>query len=281
MSKKNNFKKFQSKSEKSVKSKKSPKKSVSITEKKSTKRPIKDFSEDSFDDPQFEEEIQEKNIIEREIKGEIEAEEDLLTKEDLDKIVNKNINDKTKKAPEKVNMIIKKSRKDTIVDSILDAYNKMNIPEAERMTAAQLKATKINILEKKLAEMTEKLVGKIIVVEAPEKPGQQISDDLATNALFNINIILSNAVENIAETARQNEVSKKYVPNIKGLTARILRPDKEKALKECLKDIIKLHGDKIKPFMSPIYIWLMFMISTASEQVHENFQKNSENPITS
>jgi hypothetical protein len=155
------------------------------------------------------------------------------------------------------------------------------------MTHAQLKATKLNILEKKLAEVTEKLVQKIankngIPVQIQQENTQisGISNELAVEALFNLNMIMSDFVENMAEIGREHDKIKKYVPNIKGFTTRLLQPQKEKHCRECLKGIIEVHGETIKPLMSPIAVWLMFMISTASEQVAENTSKNLKQPIT-
>lgn len=253
------------------------------------KKVLDDFSSEdddsTFEDYGFEKEIEEKNEIERNIKGEKERKDPEVNKEKIDKTVNKNINEKVKDEPKKAVSLVKKTRKDTIIDSITDAFKQLEVPEDEVMSHNQLKNTKINILEKKLAELTEKIVAKVAggantgEVPKPEEQKIAISNELATDALFNINIIITTFIENIAETGRKNEATKKYVPNVKGWTNRLLQPEKEKQLKECLKNIIALHGDKIKPFMSPISIWVMFMITSATEQVSENLSKNSEQPI--
>lgn len=266
------------------------KKNIKTFPKKNKKKEeIEEFEEsDSLEGTDFEEEVEEKNEIERLIKGEKETKNNIIDKEKLDNTVNKNINEKVKEEPEKTKSLVKKTRKETIMDSILDAYKQLETPENEMMTAAQLKATKINILEKKLADLTEKIVQKIAIggnvpIETSKQlqlPEIGISNELATNALFNVNIIMCKFVENLAETGRQNDTTKKYIPDINGLCERLLKPEKEKQLKECLKSIIDTHGEKIKPFLSPLGIYAMFMITTASEQVTENLSKNSNQLIT-
>lgn len=265
------------------------KKNIKTFPKKNKKKEeIEEFEEtESLEETDFEEEVEEKNEIERLIKGEKETKNNIVDKEKIDNTVNKNINEKVKEEPEKTKSLVKKTRKETIMDSILDAYKQLEIPENEMMTAAQLKATKINILEKKLADLTEQILSKVvnnptIIQNQDGKPVQQskISNDLATDALFNINIIMCNFMENMTEVGRQNEITGKYVPNLTGWTGKMLQPEKEKRLKDCLKSIIELHGESIKPFMSPIAIWAMFMVTSASEQIAENKSKNSDTPIT-
>jgi len=240
---------------------------------------IEDSFSDSLDD--FEDEIKEKNDIERLIKGEKEiiAED---KKETVDKTVNKNINEQAKAEPEKTVSITKRTRKESIIDSILEVYKQLNVPETEQMTFHQLKATKINILERKLADLTEKLTKEVIKQEVPQQQQGDvlISDDVAVQALFNVNIIMTQFVENLAEVGRQNEMTKDYVPNINGMTQRLLKDDKQKQLKECLKGIIAEHGESIKPYLSPVAIWLMFMVSNASETVAENMSKNLDEATT-
>lgn len=240
-----------------------------------------DFS-DSLEEINLEEEVEKKNKVERLIKGEKQSNALQVNKEQIDKTVTININDQVKDEPDKTVSIVKKTRKETIIDSIIDAFKQLDITGEEAMTYAQLKATKINILEKKLADLTEKIVIKVGSPDVKQisEISSPISNDLATGALFNINIIMARFLENMAETARQNEATRKYVPNINGFTNKLLQPEKEKQLKECLKSIIELHGDKIKPYMSPICIWAMFMITSASEQITENLSKNLDQPIT-
>lgn len=281
MSKKN-IDKNSSKSNKKINNSKSEKKNIKKIKISDEEFDSEDFS--SLEELNFIKEVDEKNKIERQIKGEKEIIDGEVDKEKLDKTINKNINEESKKEPGKTTSIVKKTRKETLVDSVIDAYNKLEIPESERMTSSQLKKEKINILEKKLSELTEKIVAKIAtnknISTEPQGETVSISNELAVNALFNVNIIMTTFIENVADTARQNEATKKYVPNITGLSKRLMKPEKEKQLKECLKSIIELHGDKIKPYMSPISIWLMFMITSMSEQISENFSKNSQEPIT-
>ena len=83
-------------------------------------------------------------------------------------------------------------------------------------------------------------------------------------------------IENVAEVGRQNEMTKDYIPDIKGYTKRLSKEEKKEQLKKCLAEIIREHGASIKPYMSPIAMWLMIMISSATEQIAENASKNSE-----
>lgn len=278
---------------KNSESKKNIKTSVSKTSKTSKpekiirKKPkkVEEFNEDeedSLEEFDFEQEVEEKNKIERQIKGEKETIDNNVDKETIDKEINKTISNKIKDEPIKAVPAIKKTRKETVIDSIQDAYNKLDLSEEEKLTYAQLKATKINLLEKKLADLTEKIVSKLAnkTEEIVNNNTNAImSNDLCTEALFNVNLIMATFVENLAETGRKNEVASKYIPNINGFTRALLKPEKEKRLRECLGQIVKEHGETIKPYMSPIAVWLMYMITTATEVVSENMSKNLQEAI--
>jgi hypothetical protein len=90
---------------------------------------------------------------------------------------------------------------------------------------------------------------------------------------------MANFIENLVETGRQNEMTKKYLPDMKGFTKKLITPEKEKQLKMCLAEIIREHGAVIKTYMSPICIWAMHMVTTATETITENMSKNSEKAI--
>lgn len=256
-----------------VNSKTSKKNIKKTSNSKKTKEKIEDSesSEENFDFE--EEELEEKNKIEKEIKGEFEEEFKDDTK--IDKTINKTLE------KEKKPSAVKKTKKQATIDSILDAYDKLNISESDRLTPPALKATKLNILERKLAELVDKMAKEIVVPKQEEQSEKkEISDDFATECLYNVNIIMSQFVENMSEVGRQNEMTKDYIPNLNGLTKRLVREDKQKALKECLKQIIKEHGETLKPYMSPIAMWAMLMMSNCAEQIAENASKNSDEAIT-
>jgi len=253
-------------------SKKNIKKTSKSSTKSSKKTPKSDYE-------YYEEDVKEKDEIEKIIKGSKEVKEE-IENDVIDSTLNKNIDNKIKNEPKKITPITKRTRKETIIDSILETYEQLNIESSERMTISQLKATKINILEKKLAEMTEKMTKEVmknqVATSDTPSPDSPISDDLAVQALFNVNIIMTQFVENMAEVGRQNEMTRDYVPNISGLTQKMASDDKQKQLKECLKGIVSQHGESIKPYLSPIAIWLMLIVSTAGETVAENMSKNLE-----
>jgi hypothetical protein len=223
-------------------------------------------SVDSIDD------MEDKIKIEKEIKGEVKRkkyDEEMI--EEVDDVMRE---DKPKK--EKTLKATKKPKKQDMIDKILEAYDKLNLPEVDRMTPSALKATKLNILEQKLGQVSDKIAKEILKIDNIKiTPGDvpqeiQISDDAAVIALYNVNMVLTNFVENLAEMGRENETIGEYVPNIKGLTKRLFQEEKSKQLKLLLKDIIAKYGNQIKPYMDPLLIWAGFMISTATEQVALN-----------
>lgn len=219
-------------------------------------------------------EVQEKAFIEKQIKGVVEKN---MIDEELRDDVNKEMyKEKPAKAPVKVT---KKPKKEAIIDKMLEGYEKLNIPEADRLSRAALKSCKLNILEQRLASLTERLALEILKIDTPKEldktpsSSYTISDELAVISLYNLNLVMTTFVEELGKTARQNETIKDYVPNIDGFTDNLRQTEKAKVLKECLKEIIKQHGESIKPFMNPIAIWLCLMLTTASEQVAKNSTK--------
>jgi hypothetical protein len=268
-----------SKSSSKPKKKESPKKKVS--------KKIK-VIEEEFDSDDLEgfyssieidlNEMEEKNNIEKIIKGDNEIKKP--NKEKIDETVAENENEQSKKV-KSITKEIKKPNKQSKVDAILKLYDQLEIPEADRLVPAALKNTPMSILEQKLGALTEKATKQIAKVDPlPDNTKGTISDDLAVSALFNVNIIMSQFVENLADIGRQNDMTKDYVPNLNGLTKRFLKPDKEKQLRECLKGIVAEHGESIKPYLSASSIYLMFLISTGAEQVSENMSKNLSEAIT-
>jgi len=248
-----------------------PKKPVKISKKKSKIVLQDDDSFSSEDFPDFEkEELQEKNKTEKEIKGEVERIEIDDTK--IDNIVDKT-QDQKKTSPLKV------TKKQATIDSILDAYEKLNIPELEKRSPQALKGEKLNILTRILGDLTNKMATEIVAPAPPKETG--ISDDLATQSLYNVNLMMVQFLETLTDAGRQNEMTKDYVPNLKGMTENLLKPDKAKVLKETLKAIIQEHGAEIKPYLSPVSIWLMLMIGTATETIANNASKNSSEAIIS
>lgn len=229
--------------------------------------------EDSIEDIELEEleyldEVQQKSYIEKEIKGDVPKNE--VDEELKDAVNDQMYKDKPAKKPVKE---IKKAKKEDMIDKVLDAYEKLNIPESDRLSRAALKVTKLNVLEQRLAGLTEKLAIEILRIEKPkeleEKP-YMISDELAVISLYNLNLVMTTFCEEMGKTARKSETMADYIPNIDGWTANLRQPEKAIALKECLRDIIKQHGEAIKPLMNPIAIWLVLMITSASEVVVKN-----------
>lgn len=233
---------------------------------------MSEISEDSIEN----EVISKKNEVEDNIKN--DAFESLIIEmtddSKKDRAINKKLDQEAKnKGEQGVITTIKKTKKQATIDTILDAYEKLNLPEVERSSAASLKGEKLNILEKKLAILTERIAKEILNTPKPVEPGQEngnVSDDVAVIALYNVNIMMTQFVETLAEVGRNNESTEGYIPDIQGVTQRLLDEQKSKQLKQCLKDIIAQHGDAIKPFLSPISVWVFFMISNMSEQIAEN-----------
>lgn len=233
-----------------------------------------DISESVEDSDELEEKIK----IEKEIKGEVKKkkiDQDLV--DEVDDIMREE-----KPKAKKPLKAIKKPRKQTIIDKILDGYDKLNIPPVDRMSPAALKAEKVNILEHKLAQIAEKLSKEILKVDKikeEEVIKAGISDDVALITLYQVNIMMAEFIETMAKVGRQNKEIKDYVPDLDGLTLRMLEEQKSKQLKECLKAILTEHGESIKPYLSPLSVWAMFMMTCATEQITENECKKLSNAI--
>ena len=285
MSKKINSKKIkktsrkvQSEDEKIRKPKKISKKPKKIIEE------VEEFEVSEELDPIDIEELMEKDNIEREIKGEVKE-----NKIDIDKIdhgINKNLEKEAKENPQKdIDKTIKKPRKQVLIDKIIDLYKECDIPELDQLTPAALKSTKLNILERKIDDLNKKLaekankISKEIVSISAGSNTCGISDDSAADALYNVNLIMTQFIENCAIIGREHEVTKDYVPNLDGLTKRIQQEEKKKQLKETLKRIIERYGQNIKPYLNPLCDYAMIMISCAVEQISINNVKVIEDDI--
>ena len=272
MSKKISSKKGHTKNSSRSSSKKSSKKKVSFEEDEDELEPL-ELDEDTL------REIEEKDIIEKEIKGYKKSDVVEVNDEVIDNIENKSLNEEAKKKKNPASTV-KKTKKQTTIDSILQVYDKLSIPDVDRLDAAQLRVTKLNILERKLTDLTEKLQRTIVtkVMDDPAGKKSSMSDSVAIDALVRINIVMAAFVENIAAAGMKNEVVKAYIPDVTGLTKKIIDPQKDKELRECLKMLMEQHGETIKQYLSPIGMYLFFVTSVTGEVIAENKLKNSPDP---
>lgn len=186
----------------------------------------------------------------------------------------------------------KKPKKMEIIEQIKLLSKKMGEPcDSDR----NLGRTKLVVLKKKLAELTGKGVNQLSAMqteikqqeikdEKEDKDGKDekdekmehslvlISDETAINSLFNYNIILANSIEEISKSLQNNETIGNYVPNLDGYTKQIYKRENE--LREALKLIVQEHGEIIKPYLSPIMMYTLIMITAASNTIMENSSKN-------
>jgi hypothetical protein len=280
--KKNNSKSLKGNKNFSKTEKKSKTKSKKIIEEDDDSEEIDEFEISNEDDI---EEIQEKKSVEKAIKGKsliLDLPDESHKDRKIDNAINKTLEKDIKQDDKSINKVVKKTKKEATIDSIIDAYQALNLEEMDRMTKPALKSTKLNILEQKLKDLTERIAKEIIKVpennvETKNGEGKRdLSPDFQAECLFNVNLIMAQFVENIAEVGKQNKITKDYVPNISGFTKRLLKDDKKEQLKKCLREIIKEHGEMLAPYMNPIAMWSMIMISTASEQIIENASEEAK-----
>jgi hypothetical protein len=160
-------------------------------------------------------------------------------------------------------------------------------------TEKELGRMKINILEKMLAGLAEKLTGKILNAKMaqlqPKQPDNQNSDNkdvkpvtsssLSVENLYNLNIIASNMVERISILLQDDKYYGPYTPNLEGLTKKLLFDEiKIKQLKDVLASILNDHREILEKFCTPLLTYAALMISTGSEVAFEN-KKNSTTDI--
>lgn len=193
-------------------------------------------------------------LIENEIKG--------IVPEPIDSIEPPK-NDTPKLIPQK-----RPTKKQSLVDKILEVYDLMKVPSASRKTPAQLKSTKLETLEIILANLTTDVTKELV------NNVDDMSDDLAAEGLFRVNVIVFKSLETVVQLGHENETTGKYIPSIKGATDRLM--GRKALLKECLKSIIEKYGEKIKPLMDPIYVWAAVMLGIIQEQLTENALKAVE-----
>lgn len=177
--------------------------------------------------------------------------------------------------------ISKKPRKQQIIDDIKELSQKMGIPcdSDNKMNKAR-----IVVLEKKLGELVNRSLTcdmnpKLIQQKELIAPVQEIKDDnnndntsripddMAAEALYNINFLMVNTIENITNNFD--------LPiSLDGLTKKMDETKKEE-LKAVLLKIVGNHGNVIKPFLSPIALYCYIMLTTVQQTVHENLKKRS------
>ena len=163
----------------------------------------------------------------------------------------------------------KKPRKKELIESIKKAYEQLG---EECDSNRQLSRTKITILEKKLADATSRLTHKIMDAKKTEKQKEYVSkipDDMAVRSLYNLNVIASNTIEKLV-----NHFGEDSGVSLEGWTKNLCK-EREEELKACLKEIIEKHGDQVKQYMDPMAIYLMLIVTTASETIAVNAKKNS------
>lgn len=174
----------------------------------------------------------------------------------------------------------KKPKKQKMIDDILILSEKMGI---QGETRNKLNKTTVGNLEKKLAELInmslknnldEKLIKKDIEIKKDLQVKQQdvkinsIPDDLAGEALYNINFLMVNTIENIT-------CSFDLPVNLEGLTKR-MDTEKKEELKKILLRIVGDYGDVIKPLMSPFAIYMYTMLTLCQQTITDNLKKKSE-----
>ena len=91
---------------------------------------------------------------------------------------------------------------------------------------------------------------------------------MAAEALYNINFLLVNTVENIAN-------SFDLPVSINGLTKKMDQTKKEE-LKKVLLKIVGNHGNVLKPFISPVGMYAFIMLTTIQDTIADNLKKKSE-----
>ncbi len=170
----------------------------------------------------------------------------------------------------------KKPRKQQIIDDIKELSKKMGV---ECDTDNKLLKTKIQVLEKTLSKLVEKSLTCNLDVDVIKKSvkhdeakvkttTEQVPDNLASDALYNINFLLVNTVENVAN-------SFDLPISLEGLTQKMDQTKKEE-LKAVLLKIVGNHGSFIKPFLSPMAMYAFIMLTTIQETIADNLKKKSK-----
>ena len=176
---------------------------------------------------------------------------------------------------------IKIPKKTQVITSIQKIASKLGIPIP---SVREMNRTKLNILEKQLAKMTEQLTSKIMnnslmpsdpkTDEEKEKEKEKdnyVSDEAAINSLYILNIMGASMIERICRTYRDDPNFKGYpIPNLEDYAKKL---SENNELKIVLRDVVKEHGTVIKSFVSPLSMWLMLMIGVGVETA--NLKKES------
>lgn len=190
------------------------------------------------------------------------------------KIVNDNIDNVVPKIATPVTEpVVKKRGKPSRKKKLIEDYKKiMKELGLEIPSNRDLNRTKINVLEKKLADATNKASDKILtpqMTDTQKKEYEGISDDLAVRGLYNLNVILAHGVERLSV-----HFEDALPANLIGFKNNLC-VENEENLKNVLKDIVREHGESIKPYLSPISIWLAMVITSATTVASANARKNS------
>jgi hypothetical protein len=227
------------------------------------------------------------DMAEKYIKGENEDKNEIDNKEN-EPVVNSNESTVIKEEPSLGQQLFpdkketkkrgKKPRKKELIESLKKAYEHLG---EECPSNRQLNRTKITILERKLADATQKITNKIIEVKKTKEQEEYVSkipDDMAVKSLYNLNVIASHTIERISMNwSEETGIS------LEGWTKNLCK-EREAELKSCLKEIIEKHGSQVKQYLDPVAIYLMLIVTSASETIAINTKKNSptgEDSITS
>lgn len=164
----------------------------------------------------------------------------------------------------------KRPRKKELIESLKKAYEKLG---DEVPSNRKLSRTRVKILEKQLADATSRLTNKIIETKQSNEQKENISkipNDMAVKSLYNLNVITAHTIEKLT-----GHFGEDYGVSLDGWTKNLCK-EREEELKACLKEIIDKHGDQVKQYMDPIAIYLMLVITSASETIAINTKKKSK-----
>lgn len=168
-------------------------------------------------------------------------------------------------------------RKQQIIKDIKKLYRAMGI---ECPSDNKLSKTRVTKLEQELVRLTNKSLtcnmDPEIIKKSNEKDKQlvkqpavmDIADDIAGDALYNINFLMINTIENVTN-------SFDLPISLDGLTKRMDQTKKDE-LKKVLLRIVGNHGAIIKPLLSPTAMYAFIMLTTMQETIADNLKKKSE-----
>ena len=91
---------------------------------------------------------------------------------------------------------------------------------------------------------------------------------MAVKSLYNLNVITAHTIERLTGHFEDN-----IGVSLEGWTKNLCK-EREVELKACLKEIIEKHGDQVKKYMDPLAIYLMLIVTSASETIAINAKKN-------